>query len=187
MLNQERVKRKQLIREAEGYLDLMSVFDDRWQLDRQHIETLATRAIECLDAVENPHGFLPHILFLKGQAHRAAGRFEEAARLLEESKEMEPENLHTLLALAWCYKRLNRVNDAIRVMREAIQVEEESAIAHYNLACYLAIQKQTAEACQHLSNALEIDPSYRNLVADETDFDSIRNTSEFQAALSINV
>ncbi len=187
MLNQDRIRRKQLIREAEGYLDLMSVFDDRWHLDPVHIETLANRVIECLDQIERPQSFEAHVLFLKGQAHRAAGRFDEAAKNLDASKSLEPENLHTLLALAWCYKRLDRIEKSIDVMREALLVENESAIAHYNLACYLALELATKESCHHLAIALEIDPKYRELVASENDFDTIRNTPEFHAALSINV
>jgi tetratricopeptide (TPR) repeat protein len=187
MVNQERIKRKLLIREAEGYLDLISVFDDRWQLDPHHSGVIAARAIECLDQIENPQSFLPHILFLKGQIHRVTGRYAEGAKFLEESLEIEPENLHTLLALAWCYKRLNRIDAAIEVMRDAVLLESESGITHYNLACYLALRSLAKEACHHLAIALEIDPKYRSYVYAESDFDLIRDTPDFQAALSIIV
>ncbi|MEQ1902750.1 MAG: tetratricopeptide repeat protein [Pirellulaceae bacterium] len=187
MVNQDRIKRKQLIREAEGYLDLMSVFEDRWKLEPHLAEVMAERVLVTLSQIENPQGFQPEILFLKGQAHRAIGRFNEAAGLLEQSRRLDPENVSTILALAWCYKRLNRLGMAIEIMREAVLIDTESAIAHYNLACYLALDAHLKDAVHHLAIALEIDPKYRKLVTSETDFDSIRNTKEFQAALSINV
>ncbi len=51
----------------------------------------------------------------------------------------------------------------------------------------LVFQIIAKDAVHHLAIALEIDPKYRKLVNSETDFDSIRNTKEFQAALSIYV
>jgi hypothetical protein len=45
MNNVERVRRKQIIREAEGYLELISLFEDRWQLDPELRVRLADRAI----------------------------------------------------------------------------------------------------------------------------------------------
>lgn len=187
MVNQDRIKRKQLIREAEGYLDLMSVFDNRWQLDAEHLAIMAKRATECLEQIKNPQGFLPHILFLQGQIKRVQGNLEEAADLFGQSLRIEPENLNSLLALAWCQKRLDKLDAAVETMRDAVVVDNESAIAHYNLACYLSLKAQVKESCHHLAIALEIDPTYRDLVGPESDFDPIRNTHEFQAALSINV
>ncbi len=187
MANHDRIKRRQLIREAEGYLDLMSVFEDRWKLDPVLAETMANRVLTTLDLIDNPQGFKGEILYLKGQALRALGRLAEAASFLEQSRESNPDNLPTILALAWCYKRLNRIATAIEIMREGVAVDSESAIAHYNLACYLALDANVKDAVYHLSIALEIDPHFRTLVAGEHDFDAIRHTKEFQQALSVIV
>jgi tetratricopeptide (TPR) repeat protein len=187
VLTNDQVKRKQLIRAAEGYLDLMSVFDDRWPLDPANLETLTQRVFECLDQIPNPQSFTAHVLFLKGQALRHSKRFSEATDYFHQSLDVDPENLSALLAMAWCYKRLNKLELATVTMRRAVALDAESGIAHYNLACYLALGDSLLESCEHLSIALEIDPRFRELVRGETDFDSIRNTPEFQAALAINV
>lgn len=187
MLSTARLKRKQLIREAEGYLELMTLFDDRWPLALANRRELADRVVETLAQIENPQGFKPQILFLKGQAHRAAERYAQAVNLLEQSLRLDPENIHCFLALGWCYKRLNQMDLAVEALRGAIVLEPESAISHYNLACYLALTGNLKETIKHLAIAIDLDHKYRHLVAIEPDFDPVRETPEFQSLLSVSV
>lgn len=183
----DRVRRKKHIRNAEGYLDLIMVFDDRWPLERSLREQLADKAISALVKITKPQGFKPYILFLKGQAHRAAERHVQAINYLEQSLRLDEDNVHTLLALAWCYKRVDNISAAIEVMKTAISVDYQSAIGHYNLACYFALDRNTDDASKHLAIALEIHPEFRDHVAGESDFDLIRNDPGFQAALNVTV
>lgn len=187
MVNAERLRRKQLIREAEGYLDLLSVFEDRWKLEPDLAEKLAQRVLDTLAKITNPQGFQAEILFLKGQTLRSINRLPEATTCLEQAQRLNPENIHIILALAWCYKRVARIGQAIEAMRTALQIDSESAICHYNLACYLGLDNQAKEAAHHLAIALEIHPDYRLLVHRESDFDLIRDTREFQTALTAKV
>ena len=187
MNNLERVRRKQIIREAEGYLELISLFEDRWQLDPELRVRLADRAIECLGEISNPQGFKPHILFLKGQAHRLAGRYGEAVDCLEQSTRLDAESLHALLALGWCYKRVDRIDLAIKTLQDAVALEPESAISHYNLACYWALTGNVSQTVRELGAAFDLDGTYRERVASETDFDLVRESPHFQAILSVNV
>lgn len=177
----DRVQRRQLMRQAEGYLDLIMVFDDRWPLDLSLRIGMADRSIECLDQIESPRGHLAYILFLKGQACRASERYEEAIGFLQQANELNPEYLHSFLALAWCQKRVDRIDLAIESMQSAIELDEGSAIAHFNLACYRAITGDVEKAIESLSTALELNPDYRENIADEDDFDSIRNKDPFIA------
>lgn len=183
----ERVRRKKHIRNAEGYLDLMMVFDDRWPLDPQLREQLADKAINSLVKITNPQGFKPYILFLKGQAHRAAGRHVQAINYLEQSLRLDEDNVHTLLALAWCYKRVNNLNAAIEVLMTAISIDRESAICHYNLACYFALDRDIEKSTKHLMIALDIHPEYRQHIANEPDFDLIREDPGFKNAFDVTV
>lgn len=187
MTSVERVRRKQIIREAEGYLELISLFEDRWQLDPELRIRLADRAIECLGEITNPQGFKPHILFLKGQAHRLAGRYPEAVDCLEQSTRLDSENLHALLALGWCYKRVDRIDMAIKALQDAVALEPESAISHYNLACYWALTGNVSQTVRELGIAFDLDNKYRERVASEADFDLVRESPHFQALLSVNV
>jgi tetratricopeptide (TPR) repeat protein len=183
----DRTQRKQLIREAEGYLELMTALEDHLSLALPLRESLADRVIQTLSAIESPQGFKPYMLYLKGQACRAADRFEDAIGYLDQSARLDPDNLHTQLGLAWCYKRTMRLTEAIDAMRLAVQIDSDSAIAHYNLACYLSLGGRLLESVDQLSIALELDNSFRDKVLGEHDFDPIRHTPEFLAALTVNV
>jgi tetratricopeptide (TPR) repeat protein len=179
-------KRQRLIQMAEGYLDLTTVFEERWPLEQIHREKMAERTIDCLNRIEKPKGHRPYILFLKGQAHRISGRFEEAIGFFRQSFQLDPDNLHTLLAVAWCYKRVGQLQAAIDSMRLAIDIDPDSAIAHYNLACYLALDEDVNNSVIHLSTALDLNPKYRQLVDREPDFDCIRANPDFQACITVN-
>ncbi len=183
----ERVKRKQLIRSAEGYLDLIMVFDDRWSLDMNLRQRMVERAIACLEQIKKPMGHKPYILFLKGQAHRAINEYSKAINFLQQSSRLDPDNIHTFLALAWCYKRVNRIDLAIEAMETAIQIESGCAIACYNLACYWALAGNVTNAVANLEKAFDLNPDYRDYVQNEPDFDKIRTDPEFQAATTVIV
>jgi len=187
MTRNDRTHRKQLIRQAEGYLELMTALEGFLTLDLAQREQLADRVIETLSEIGSPQGFKPYILYLKGQACRAAERYEQAVGLLEQSVRLDPENIHSHLGLAWCYKRTHNLPQAIESMRLAVQVDNESAISHYNLACYLSLGGRMQESVRHLSIALELDSSFRDKVLGEHDFDSIRHSPEFLAALTVIV
>ena len=71
--------RQQLLRQAEGYLELITLYGERWSCAADTRDTLATRAIETLERIDNPGGMKAQILFLRGQALRAMERFTDAA------------------------------------------------------------------------------------------------------------
>ncbi len=185
MATTSHTKRRRLIQMAEGYLDLTMVFEDRWPLSLDHREKMADRAIECLNRISQPMGHKPYILFLKGQAHRTSGRFTEAVPFFKQSFKLDPDSLHPLLAIAWCYKRLDKLQSAIDSMKLAINIDPSAAIAHYNLACYLALTANVDDAVHHLSLALDLHPKYRRRVAGESDFDCIRDEPVFQNCITV--
>ena len=100
---------------------------------------------------------------------------------------MEPQNVHIRLSLGWCYKRCRRLDLAIQSLEEALESDASQAIVHYNLACYWSLAGNVKLAVAYLSQAFELDPEYRDLVAREADFDPIRNHPHFQALASVVV
>lgn len=180
-------QRRKHIRAAEGYLDLATVLDDRWSLDPSHKDSLADRALTRLEQIENPLGFKPYILFLKGQAARIKRDFDTAIRFLEQSRKLDPDNIHVHLALAWCLKRTHQLTSAIEAVKSAVQLDPESGICHYNLACYCALNQQINLALVHLSFALDLNPDFRDQVENESDFDSIRDNPRFISLTSVVV
>jgi len=166
-----RVLKRQLTQAAEGYLEL----------------GMAEHTLESLAALEASQGLDGHALYLRGEALRWLKRHEEATDCLRKSASLLPEELHVWLALAWCYKRIDQISSAIDALEKALQVDSNEAILYYNLACYWSLAGNKRQALIHLARALDIDEEYRELIADESDFDSIRNDPDFVNLTSVIV
>ncbi|MDG1511048.1 MAG: hypothetical protein P8L78_07900 [Mariniblastus sp.] len=178
-LNRKQAQRQKNILAAEGYLELATALDSACSLDLDLKKQLVDLALNSLNQVIRPGGHKPYILFLKGQAHRIAQRPRLAITFFEQSHKIDDENLHTCLALAWCCKRTQQIDRAVEVMQTAVEMNSESCISHYNLACYCALNQRIDDALMHLSFALNLNPDYLARIAAESDFDSIRDNPRF--------
>jgi len=179
--------KRRLIREAEGFLELATLFEDRFTLEPADKTGLADQCLETLSRIKEPGSRLSQIRYLQGQAHRLATRYPQAIAHLQEAWELDSSNAHTCLALAWCYKRQDQLELAVSAMQDALELEPDSGIAHYNLACYLSLLQRAKPALDHLSTAVEIDAAFRFLAADETDFDPIRSEPEFRSLATLEL
>jgi len=166
-----RIRYQRLLREAEGYLEL----------------GLPQLAIQTLEKIDEPGTFRGIQLYLLGEAFRAQGRFAEAIEALEASADKKPSKIDIYLALGWCYKRTGRLDRAIEALEMALAIDAKQAILHYNLACYWSLNGDKRRTCDYLSEALRLDPDYRDLIAGESDFDPVREDPEFQSLTSVTV
>jgi tetratricopeptide (TPR) repeat protein len=182
-----RLLRQQLVREAEGYLDLALVFGDQWILPEAIRNRLAQRSLNVVDHLAENSAVSPQVQLIKGQALRTMERFKEALEPLSAAAEADPQNVDTWLALGWCHKRTGRIDLAIESLQEALEVEPGSGIINYNLACYWSLARNKREALTHLSQALALDSGFRHLIDAEHDFDPLREDPDFQAITSIGV
>lgn len=180
----ETKKRQRAIRAAEGFLELMSMHENGLEIDVELAQPLADSVIKLVDGIEFPRGHQGYLTYLAGEASRIARRFDDAINWYQQTLEIEPDNVHCLLAVAWCYKRSSRLDDAIEAMHVAIEYEPDQAICHYNLACYLALKGETPGAITFLAQAFELQPEYRQMVEHEPDFDPIRDNDAFTEFLS---
>jgi tetratricopeptide (TPR) repeat protein len=183
----QRMRRQQLLREAEGYLDLIMVCADQWPLRPDVRDRIGGRVLATLEQLDEYSGRRGHRLYLEGQALRAMQRYEDAIVPLKESAEHDPDNLSVWLALGWCYKRCRRLDLAIQALEDAMNVDPGQAIVYYNLACYWALAKNVKLAVAYLARAFDLDSNYRDLVPSEHDFDAIRGHREFQTLTSVSV
>ena len=183
----ERTRQQQLLREAEGYLELVTVFEDRWMLDRRRREPLARRALDILARIGRRHPERARVQFLKGHALRVLERYDEAVEPLESAAELMPDHIAIWLMLGWCYKRCGRLDLAIRSLERASRVDPGEAIVYYNLACYWSLAGNVRKAIPLLAKALVMDPNYRDLIAGESDFDPVRDHPDFRALVSVTV
>jgi len=158
--------RKQLD-EAEGYLML--------DLPRQSLQILESRRDWLNMQFEAS--------FLRGEALRSLKHYREALRPLEIAAALRPTDTRVALALGWCYKRTNRLAQAIDSLERALRAHPDEALLHYNLACYWSLAANSSKALDELALALEIDADLRSLIADESDFHHLRGNPAFERLL----
>ena len=159
------IRRARIQREAEGYLEL----------------GMPQHALQTLGRLGDPAAFDGHALYLWGEGLRAMERYFEALMPLQRAVKATPNDVRVRIALGWCYKRTGRIDLAIDALEEAIVIDPEQALLRYNLACYLSLAGQKRRALCHLSQALKMDPVYRDLAEVESDFASLRADPDFQA------
>lgn len=181
----ERVQRRRAISEAEGYLDLALGLADQWPLPARLRDQLAERAISALAQASGTRGTQAHRLYLTGLAYRIMERYDEAIPPLQAAADLDPRCVPVWLALGWCYKRVHRLDEAIRALEHALVAGRSEAIVHYNLACYWSLAGRPEQAIPYLARSFDLDPRYRELVASEVDFDPIRDLPDFQAVLGV--
>jgi tetratricopeptide (TPR) repeat protein len=185
--SRDRVRRQQILREAEGYLDLAMMFNEAWMLLPERRQALAERSLAALDRLGAEAAEEAEALFLRGQALRTMEKYRAALEPLQLAVQLDPKNVDIYLALAWCYKRTGQLKKAIESLEEALAVEPTTAILHYNLACYWSLAKNKRKSIQYLSQALKLDENYRHLVDSEPDFDPIRDDPRFRALTAVIV
>lgn len=182
-----RIRRQQLLRQAEGYLELILSGDSADALDPQLRDKLATRCLDRLAECEKEVNEKGHLLYLRGEAYRLMERYGDAIEPLSQAIEFDGENVYIYLALAWCHKRVGNLDLAIDALEQGLEIDYALAILHYNLACYWALLNRPKLAVSYLSTAFEIDSAYRDLVAEEADFDLIRQHPDFLAIMTVIV
>lgn len=187
MSDYTRLRRQQLVREAEGYLDIMTGLSDRCQLEPVLRDRLGKKALAVLAGLDTTSGQKAHALYLTGQIYRAMERYSDAVAPLKQSVALQQDSIHVWLALGWCYKRLDRIDLAIEALEQAFEVNASEAIIHYNLACYWSLAGNVKLSVMYLAQAFELDPDYRELVREESDFNPIRKHPYFQALTSVIV
>lgn len=118
--------------------------------------------------------------FLKGETLRALERYREALVELEVAAALRPDDIGVALAQGWCYKRTNRLAEAVDALERAAKHEPDNALIHYNLACYWSLAANPSRALSELAIALSLDPDLRGLIAEESDFDPLRGAPAFE-------
>lgn len=123
---------------------------------------------------------------LRGEALKLRGDYEEAVRSFEKVLPHAEHDMSLLMSMAWCFKRLGRLDKAVQAMKDAYQGSPKEPIVLYNLSCYLSLAGEKDEALSWLGRALRMDSSLRKLIPRETDFDAIRNDPDFQTLMRLS-
>jgi Flp pilus assembly protein TadD len=122
----------------------------------------------------------PHALAIKAAVLWQLDRLNEAEPFMAKLAELNPQNTGLWINLAYLRRRTRSLEAAVETLQRAFDANPKDALAHFNMACYRAVQQKTSEALTLLRNALHLDPKLKGLARAEHDFDSIRELPEFK-------
>jgi tetratricopeptide (TPR) repeat protein len=155
---------KKHVEYASGYLDLM-MYDECVR--------------EC-DAALQVDAENRHAVALKSAALWQANRLKEAEPCMARLAELAPHESTVWINLAYIRRRTQSLEAAVETLQRAFEANPQDALAHFNMACYRAMQNRQKEAMALLTNALKLDPKLRELARAERDLESLHPLPEFQ-------
>jgi tetratricopeptide (TPR) repeat protein len=126
----------------------------------------------------------PHALAVKSAILWEENRLSELEPYMAKLAELNPRNPGLWINLAYVRRRTQSLDAAVETLQRAFAANPQDALAHFNMACYRAVQARPQEALILLRNALHLDPKLRDLARAEKDFDAIRDLPEFQQLLT---
>ena len=157
------LQKQRAIEAAQGYLVL-------------ELPDAALRRLGIFDDTESTP---PAVEQLRGEVYRQKDDYERALKHFERVPTDEGNHLELRMSMAWCFKRIGRLDKAIELLKAAYRDSPKTAVVLYNLACYYSLAGEKEEALSWLGRAIRMDSSYRQRVSREADFDPIRNDQEF--------
>jgi tetratricopeptide (TPR) repeat protein len=146
---------------------------------------LPRQALEELRRVGDPGVLVYEYHFLRAETHRALAQWSDALDEFRMCYELQPKNLDVLMGLAWCYKRVDQLPQAIAVMLEAYRTHADVPVVLYNIACYYALAGRKQPALSWLGRALRKDRELLRLIPAETDFNPLRHDPDFHRLLEL--
>ena len=119
----------------------------------------------------------------KAMRFHKRGRLKDAKRFYQEALRLDPNFVDALNNLGVLYIRDKDYTSAQRSFEKAIQLQPGYVDAHYNLACLYAIKGEVTQSLAHLKKAVSLDRSARDWARKDTDLESLRGLSEFEAII----
>ncbi len=121
----------------------------------------------------------------KGVALVNLGRDEEAIAAYDQALEIKPDDHNALYSKGFALGNLGRYEEAIAAYDQALAIKPDKHEALYNKACCYALQSDADAAITWLQKAIDLSPDrYREMAKTDSDFDTIRSDSRFQALLN---
>ena len=163
------VEARHYVEAATGYWELgMSVETLR------EIRTLAASLDPAIAAVASE----PHVQRFLLMAFMDLGLWASALSVsdtLDKIARVDPDFADIPLKAAFCLHELGRTHEARQRLYEAPQAARETALYHYDLACYECRLGRIAPATQHLTEALRRDASLRSILDEDANLAPIRH------------
>ncbi len=181
------VPRQILLRRATGYLELGELLVEADAGPPLSARRVLKRALAELEPLPPEVREGPLASLIEGETMRALGEWEAAIVPLTRAVTADATRVEAWLGLGWCYKRLDRLPEAIMALESGLDTSPQQPILLYNLACYHSLAGHVTSAIDHLTRAIAVDDRFRDLTGSERDFDPIRSDPRFVAATHVVV
>jgi tetratricopeptide (TPR) repeat protein len=149
---------------ASGYLDL------------KMYEDAGREADEALALAPNS----AQAIAIKSAILWQSNRLKEAEPFLAKLTELNPRDSAMWINLAYIRRRTQSLDAAVDTLQHAFDANPHNALAHYNMACYRAVQHRQVEALELLRSAVHLDPKLKAIARSEPDFAQLRDTPTFR-------
>ncbi|ADE54291.1 TPR end-of-group domain-containing protein [Coraliomargarita akajimensis] len=84
------------------------------------------------------------------------GNYDFEIGFFEDLHKRMPKDIRTASILAHLYTETGRIDEGLKIDRKLVRLMPEDPVAHYNLACSLALKERLADAVQALRRAVEL-------------------------------
>jgi tetratricopeptide (TPR) repeat protein len=105
---------------------------------------------------------------------------EDLSKVIEKIEVDQETRVEALTNRGVTYTRLGQYPEALQDHLEALSLDPEYALAHYNLAANRALEGDADGAIEALLKAIELNPDLAASAACDSDFDGIRDHEELQ-------
>lgn len=148
------------------YIEIKSEIDSLKEILEEIKEfTLKIKEKEEVKVYVNPSTFFQRLritdvdlttLIDKGWNAIAKGNYEEAIKILENAKNLAPENTKVLTLLGWAYTQAGMYDDALAIYQKVIAIEPENTLAMKDMG-YICYKKGIyGEAIEHFARVLKL-------------------------------
>ena len=183
MISLENVRQSALLRQASGYIELAEFNMTPNQEISKPAQKLLITAIQLLDRLSETERSNGNAIVLRAEALRALGQFSDALPYFQRAVANTPQSMTSWLGFGWCLKRLGKLQEAITVLTQGIDICGDDPILAYNLSCYHSLAGNVPAAIESLTKAITSDDRFRSLTSGESDFDPIRDDPRFVAVI----
>ena len=92
----------------------------------------------------------------------------------------EPKFVEVIELLGGLYTNAGRIEDGLKMDRRLVRLRPDNPVAHYNLACSLALKRRYKDALNTLEHAVDL--GYRDIqwMLEDPDLQNLRNHPAFQ-------
>ena len=134
----------------------------QYEQARQHLESIPSTDPSYLVALQN-----------LGTVHSALGDFERSLATLNELAELQPDDPHVLLSLAWAQHRLDLDVEAELSTLRALEVDPSNLVARYNVAYFRVARGGLAGAIRAYHRAVQQDVSQIHILRAAQDLEQL--------------